>query len=486
MIRLRMLVVASFLLAPAWAMAQAPALPSGLNGSSSGDRSPALPAGLGGVDADDSGQTREPALPAGLGDEADAADANEAAQPVAAGLLEHVTGFWELRVGPRIQDDPAQDEDFVLGETRLQLSNRWHGDRASTTLTGDLVYDAIAEDRDVDLETGVGWFDLREANVLLRPVDFADLKLGRQVLTWGVGDLVFLNDLFPKDYVSFFNGRDVEYLKAPSDAARLALFSDRANLDIVYTPRFDPNRFITGERLSWFNPVRGQITGDDAVISPDVPNDWLDNDELAARLYRNAGAWELAAYAYRGYWKNPQGMRPGGELFFPALSVYGASARGPVAGGILSTEFAWYDSRADRDGDDPLLPNSQWRTLVGYERELKPELTAGLQYYTEITQDYSALREALPPGAETPDEVRHLLTLRLTQLALNQRLTLSGFNFWSPNQDDGHLRLSAGYEVSDDWLVEGGANFFYGPDENTQFGQLEDNAHVFFAVRRSF
>ena len=35
-----------------------------------------------------------------------------------------------------------------------------------------------------------------------------DLKIGQQVLTWGTGDYVFLNDLFPKDYQSFFSGRD--------------------------------------------------------------------------------------------------------------------------------------------------------------------------------------------------------------------------------------------------------------------------------------
>ncbi len=62
------------------------------------------------------------------------------------------------------------------------------------------------------------------------------ITLGRQILTWGTGDLVFINDLFPKDWVSFFIGRDVEYLKAPSDALKVSAFSSWANLDLVYTP----------------------------------------------------------------------------------------------------------------------------------------------------------------------------------------------------------------------------------------------------------
>lgn len=452
-----------FALMPGWAMSQEPSLPAGLGGEK---RQPALPPGLGGDDAD---AARESGEAAGVG----------------GGVLDGVTGFWELRLGPRLQDDPLQ-EDFILGESRLQLSRTWYTGAATTTVSGDFLYDAIADDRAVDLERGQGWFDLREANVLLRPLDFADVKVGRQILTWGVGDLVFLNDLFPKDFVSFFNGRDVEYLKAPSDAVRVSLFGDAANLELVYTPRFDPDRFVSGERLSYYNPALGRVAGDDAVISPSMPDKWFSDDELAARLYRNVGAWELAAYTYRGFWKSPQGLGPAGGFVFPELSVYGASLRGPAAGGIVSAEIAYYDSREDRVGTDPRLPNSEWRTLIGFEREILPELTIGVQYYTEISDDFEALRAALPPGADAGARIRHTLTLRLTKLAMNQRLTLSAFNFWSPNVDDGHLRLKAGYKLTDAWRVEGGANVFYGADNDSFFGQFKDNTNIFLAVRRGF
>ncbi len=47
-----------------------------------------------------------------------------------------------------------------------------------------------------------------------------NLKIGRQVFTWGTGDYLFINDLFPKDYESFYIGRDDEYLKRPSEAVK--------------------------------------------------------------------------------------------------------------------------------------------------------------------------------------------------------------------------------------------------------------------------
>ena len=81
------------------------------------------------------------------------------------------------------------------------------------------------------------------------------MSAGRQVLTWGTGDLLFLNDLFPKDFVSFFIGRDDEFLKAPSNSLKFSSFARAANLDLVWTPIFASDRYITGERLSFYNAM---------------------------------------------------------------------------------------------------------------------------------------------------------------------------------------------------------------------------------------
>ena len=103
--------------------------------------------------------------------------------------------------------------------------------------------------------------DLRDVSVSFSPLDTLDVKLGRQVLTWGTGDLVFLNDLFPKDWVSFFAGRDDEYLKAPSNSVRLTQYNPWINIDFVWTPRFTPDEYIRGNRFAFFSPFDGSIVG---------------------------------------------------------------------------------------------------------------------------------------------------------------------------------------------------------------------------------
>jgi hypothetical protein len=444
------------------------------------DDAPPLPAGLG---AGESSTSDAPSLPAGLGAGA-SSTTYESTAPSGAEI--DVSGFWEARAGTRTKSDPHERQTSLL-ESRLQFSIERPGETLNLKMTGDLLYDDVADSHDVHLETGEGFFDLREAWLFYRPADRVDLKAGRQVLTWGTGDLLFINDLFPKDFRSFFIGRDEEYLKAPSDAVKLSLFSDAVSLDLVYTPRFDANRYIDGSRISFFNPATGTITGRNHILNTRVPDDWFEDDEVAARLHTNWRGYELAAYGYTGFWKGPMGSDPvSGQAIFPDLDVLGLSVRGNLGRGIGHTELGYYHSGDDSSGRDPYIANSELRFLVGYEQEIARETTLGLQYYLERMQDYDRYRDSLPAGAPERDHNRHVVTVRLTWLALQQDLRLSVFNFYSPSDEDGYLRAGANYRLDDNWSLSGGVNLFYGDEKYTFFGQLENNSNVYTAIRYGF
>ncbi len=385
-------------------------------------------------------------------------------------------GFYEMRGGYRLRND-KYEKDMSIMENRLQLDLSSYFDWGDLKFKGDVYGDLVTEK---------GYFDLREANVFARPLDFMDLKVGRQILTWGTGDLIFINDLFPKDWQSFFIGRDTEYLKAPSDAAKVSLFGDRANLDIVYTPRFDHDRFITGRRISYWNPNLGRLAGQDAIVHTDKPNDWFGDSEIAARLYKNIDNYELALYGYHGYWKSPGGQNATmTQAIFPDLNVYGLSARGSVGKGIGNVEFGYYESADDLSGRNPLINNSEMRYLVGYTREIGKDLTMGLQYYVEQMLDYSRYRDSLPSGPAR-DRDRHLTTLRLTKLLMSQNLRCSLFTYYSPTDKDVYMRPNVNYKVSDNLTVEAGGNIFFGDYPHTFFGQFRNNTNIYTGLRYSF
>ena len=384
-------------------------------------------------------------------------------------------GFGELRAGYRTQND-RYEKDMSVMESRLQLELSTYNDWADFKYKGDVWADGVTEQ---------GEYDTRELWMFTRPTDFMDIKIGRQVLTWGTGELVFLNDLFPKDWQSFFIGRDMEYLKAPSDAAKFSFFTDLVNVDVVYTPRFDADRYITGEYISYWNATLQRHAGRDVLVDADKPDRWFGDDEVAVRLYRNVDNYECAFYGYWGSWKKPAGQSPSGAAAFPDLHVYGASVRGQVGPGIANLEFAYYRSADDESGSDPLVDNSEMRYLAGYAQEIRRDMTAGVQYYIEQMLDYDRYRDHIS-GPSIRDRYRHVITLQLTQLLMSQNLELSLSSYYSPSDADAYLRPSVTYKYSDTVTVETGANVFLGDYAHTFFAQFEDNTNVYAAIRYSF
>jgi hypothetical protein len=442
---------------------------------------PPLPPGLGGGEA--TAGAEEPSLPAGLGAAEPAAETATEPEdsPTAKGRALPIHGFWEVRAGPRLQGDPVQPKDFTVAETRLQLEWERAWKRVSLGVRGDLVADAVSEEVEADP---------REVQLSASLGSHVDLKIGRQILTWGTGDLLFINDLFPKDWPAFFIGRDTEYLKAPSDAVRLGWFPGGVQVDLVYTPQFDPDRFIRGERISFWSPQSGRLVGHDRQVEATVPDRWFEDDELAIRVYRDVRSYELALYGYEGFWKSPSGFDPAtSRATFPRLRVYGASVRGPAGPGIGSVEVGLLDSRDDPTGGDPLVANGEARLLVGYELELARELTGGFQYYAERLLDYRDYRDSLGPtpgGGAPRDELRHVVTVRLTRLLMSQNLRVGVFAYLSPSDRDAYLRPDVSYAWNDRWTVAAGGNWFLGENPHTFFGQFENNSNVYASVRASF
>ncbi len=390
-------------------------------------------------------------------------------------------GFVEGLTGVRVVESSASANEFTAGEARFRLNLDATHEIASARFRGDVYADAVA---------GQIWFDIRDASIFVRGGNWFNMRVGRQVLTWGTGDFLFLNDLFPKDFNSFFIGRADEYLKAPANGFLVTFSIKKVGLDLVWKPIFEPDRYIDGERLSFFDPQAGQILGDRSPLTPIgplLPDQRLRNGTFHGRLYGSVGAYELAAYGYAGYWLQPTAfdqtaMRP----TYARLAVYGASVRGPLLGGLFNVEGALYDSFDDWWGTDPTIPNSQFRGLVGYEHELFPKFQMGFQYYLEYTFKYQQLIDnSLWPQYE-PDEFRHLLTLRLTQLLVMDNLELSMFVFFSPNALDTYIRPRITYKIIEPLAVIVGANLMFGRDNYTFFGQLEENSNVYARVRYSF
>lgn len=386
-------------------------------------------------------------------------------------------GFLQGNYTAGVSGANPDGRDFKWAEERLQLKLDASKEPFRLFIKTDAFYDHIDEKGDMELREG--YLDYTEKN--------GDLRIGRQIITWGLGDLLFINDVFPKDYEAFFSGRPIEYLKKGVDGIKIGVYPEFASIELITIPFFEPNNFPDSKRFYMFDPMPGVTNREEKE-----PTTNFENTELALRIYRDIAGFDTSLYFYRGFFRQPW-MMPDNlamptrlTLFYPKLSVYGVSLQGRALNGVLSLEAGYYDSRQDRKGIDPMIPNSQTRFLIGYQRQIWEDFTIGLQYYGEYMHNYSEYERNLPAGFPKEKKLHQLTTLRLTQFLIHQTMRLSFFSFYSPSDGDYMLNPEIKYNFSDHIWAAIGGNIFGGGEKWSQFGQLDKDDNVYLQVRYEF
>jgi len=394
-----------------------------------------------------------------------------------------ISGFAQANYAARITGTSCATGaacDFPLGEERLQLKLEAYSDDGTAAFTGrlDFFHDAVVS------RPGS---EVRELYLDLFS-EKASLRIGRQIVTWGLGDLLFINDIFPKDWVAFFTGRPLQYLKVGSDALKVDLYPGFMNAEIVVTPFFEPDRYPTGERLVFPDPFPAGLS---RRVEPKRRS--FDNVELSSKFSRYIADWEAAVYLSRTFFRLPASTlddpaSPTEVLFrFPRLNTFGASLSGAFLDGIVNLEGAYYDSVSDRDGSDAAIENSDIKGLVGYSRPVFSEATFGVQTQVEWMQKYDTYVANLPVGFRARDELRWTIAMRFAQPMLHQSLNLGLFVFSGLSEKDGYLIPSIRYAFSDALWAETGGNIFLGSGEGHPiFGSFDRNDNIYFSVRYGF
>lgn len=397
-----------------------------------------------------------------------------APEGVAGGL--NLGGFVQSHGAARTSDVDCQtgtECDWMAADLRMQLKAEGADDAGRSAFLGrfDLLYDATENDTRLDTRELYG--DLISEKFSVRA--------GRQVVTWGVGDLLFINDTFPKDWTAFFTGQPIQYMKLGSDALKLDYFGSAANLEVLIAG-FRPDRLPDARHFVFVDPLPPGLPRRTVE-----PGNGADELEISSKLSGSIGSWELAGYVSRTHYRSPAMQVGATEIvgIYPRLNAYGFSLTGPVGKGVVSLESGYYDSRDDRDGRDSSVENSQLRNLIGYSRQLWEDATLGVQLYGEWMKNYGAYRETLPAGFSIRDRVRKVGTLRFTQMLAHQTVIFNVFAFWGLSEKDRYFIPSLRYAFSDNLWTELGANVF-GGNRNGTFGSLQDNSNVYLTLRYAY
>ena len=383
-----------------------------------------------------------------------------------------VSGFLQQNTAANTATENPDGRHYKWLEERAQLKLDATGSGLLLLAKGDFAYDHLGRGEKSELREG--YVD--------HAADNWDVRVGRQIITWGLGDLVFVNDVFPKDHEALFSGRPLEYLKRGVDAVKLGAYPGFASFELVAAPKFRESRVPDAGRFHIFDPLPG-ITNRETV----KPG----QGEAGLRIYRDLAGYDAALYLYRGFQRTPS-MRTDSvtapmkiTFFYPELSVYGASISGRAGMGVLNLEAAYYDSREDRAGSDFTVPNSQTRLLASYQVQPQEDLSLSFQYYAEYMHDYAAYRAALPAGFPVEKRWSHTVTVRATQFFRHQTLRFSAFVLRNTSNGDYFINPELRYSFTDKVWGAIGANLF-GGKRSGQFGQLSRDDNAYLQVRYEF
>ena len=383
-------------------------------------------------------------------------------------------GFVQGNYSLNTAEDNPDGKDFKWSEERAQVKLEAAADPFRLFIKSDAFYDNIDKHSIIELREGYADYTSEKW----------DARIGRQVITWGVGDLLFINDVFPKDYEAYFSGRPMEYLKKGVDGAKIGIYPGFVSIELIAIPYFEPNNYPDSKRFWMYDPL-SEITNRETQY----PYRDFHKAETALRVYRDVAGFDTSLYYYHGFSRQPSVMpvTPAKlTLFYPELSVYGASVQGRAWDGVLSLETGYYDSRQDRDGTDTMIPNSQTRYLIGYQRQFWEDFTVGIQYYGEYLQDYSDYVQNLPTGFPQEKRLHQLGTVRLTQFLMHQTMRLSFFAFYGLSDGDYMLNPEVKYNLTDSIWVAVGGNVFGGGKQWSQFGQFAKDDNVYCQMRYEF
>lgn len=390
------------------------------------------------------------------------------APAVAAGL----TGFVQARQVQRAQSQPVCGDitgcssmaQEVLGEL---LYERRFGQQFSATARVEAFHDgAISE----------GAVNVREGFVDWSPTSAVNLKLGRQVLTWGVSDYLYVNDVFPKNYDAFFTGAGFDRMKEPVDAARVAIQASDAALEAVLS-RSKADKTPDPDRFSAMSMARTATRDDSRDHHVDV----------ALKASTHVGGWDLAAYGASFDSREERLFMDAADLRAdrPRTQHLGLSLTGNFAGGLIWGEGAVRNTSGNQAAvvSRQFLP-SAFKLIGGYSREVGQEVTASAQLQLEGPGSRSRYLDSLAPGVRPLKSVTSTLHLRVQGRWINQTFG-AGAQLFVSSEGDSHLNPFVSWSPADGWALEGGANVFNGKPD-TRYGAFKDDSNVYVLWRFSF
>ena len=385
-------------------------------------------------------------------------------------------GFLEVYHAQRLQ----HPQEAMSSRARLRLNNWLTHERLAVFTSLNAEFNNVIYD-----ETQVRIHELYADYV----ADAWDIRAGRQLIIWGRADGLAVTDLLcTRDYTEFI-ARDFDDTRLPVDALKTRLTGADTALELVLIPQFVPAE-LAPEGSPWAVPYSLPEDMNVSFTADDKPAASLKDGVYAVRCSRYTSLLDYSVCLIHTWNDLPLMIREVDRSTDPErLRVTRSFRRKTTIGGDVSLPWSDYVFRAEaaytfkrwfadkNPASEELYSSPSLNSLLGTDWNPGKDWTVTLQLNDVWILQHD---DAMPEDRHTT-----MLTLHVTKKLCNQLLELSSMGYYGLTQDDGYVRFSGDYALTDAWHVAAGMDLFYG-DPQTLFGCYDDNSEVFVKLKYNF
>lgn len=373
-----------------------------------------------------------------------------------------IDGYLENYYSVRLKND----HNFIGERSQLNLNLRHLSDNIYIFASIKGINNQVVEEKDIVI--------IHEA-YLEYSQPLWDLKIGRQIYSWGRADGLKITDILnPCDYSEYIT-RDFDEIRVAVDSVKYHYMFPGSDLELVWIPTFVEN-IIPKQGNPWYVDNFEGLTINQAE---EIENN-LGNSELAARwsLYLQGLDFSVStAYLWddeTAYHKEEDGS------FTPEyhrLKYYGLDLAKPLGNFVIRSESAYFQGKYfSADNGEGVLERDYIHSLAGLDWYPGNNWTISAQLANQYIIDYE--------GTINEEESQNIASLRLSKNLFRETLELENMLYYEQGNEDGFNRFSIDYALSDSFHLLAGIDYFYG--DKGEFSYYDGNDSIWIKTRYNF
>ena len=390
--------------------------------------------------------------------------------------------------------DKTQADWSGLTKLRPYFSLTWDaklGENWKTRISGKAFYDLAYGMKDSEtfsdevLSELEKEAELREIYLEGSPFGNLDIKLGKQIVSWGVANSLRVVDVLNPTDDREFGMTDLEDIRLPIAMTKLDYYIGDLKLEAVAVHEIKFNK--SAPFGSDFNPSTQKI-------NEVIPESSAENTEYGLALIGTFSGWDASLH-WAQYFDDTAHFKITKVTFIPGLGAvptleqrHSRLTMGGATLSIPSGNFIWKAEAAKLQGMEFALVTektfSRTDVLVGSEYSGWSDTSLTLEFGVQHLNDFDVKLEE-SPDSQLEDRIATTVSFMQDYINQTMHLSLVGMIIGKGGQDGGLNRMSLEYDVMDAFSVTGGA-MLYQPGENAYFQSLNENDRIFFEARYSF